>query len=372
MELLRRSPRYFHRIVVVSILALLFIILLHSSDRPNSQNGLLTGSWSDKVWNTIAQQRIGQNLMKAAMVSLVRNEELEGMLASIHDVEERFNHGYHYDWVFLNDEVFTPEFIMATSEATSGRAKYGKIESEQWSYPTGVDQQIVEKNRQDLEAQNIPHGSSESYRHMCRYQSGFFYKHPLVMEYDWYWRVEPNIQLFCDIPYDPFRYMAENGKKYGFVISMNEINTTVHSLWTHVRAFMEDFPQHISNDSHLAFLSEDGGLTTNYCHFWDNFEIASLEWFRSVAYNDFFTYLDQSGGFFYERWGDASVHSIAAALMLEKGEIHFFDDIGYHHNPAMSCPRSASKRVELNCRCREQDNMDWDASCEFLSKLSFE
>lgn len=27
----------------------------------------------------------------------------------------------------------------------------------------------------------------------------FFYNHPLLLKYDWYWRVEPEITYFCDI-----------------------------------------------------------------------------------------------------------------------------------------------------------------------------
>lgn len=27
----------------------------------------------------------------------------------------------------------------------------------------------------------------------------FFYKHPLLQKYEWYWRLEPDIKYFCDI-----------------------------------------------------------------------------------------------------------------------------------------------------------------------------
>lgn len=27
----------------------------------------------------------------------------------------------------------------------------------------------------------------------------FFYKHELLLKYDWYWRIEPEIKYFCDI-----------------------------------------------------------------------------------------------------------------------------------------------------------------------------
>jgi hypothetical protein len=48
---------------------------------------------------------------------------------------------------------------------------------------------------------------------------------------------------------------------------------------------------------------------------------------------DFFEHLDKAGGFYYERWGDAPVHSIGAALFAKKDQIHFFEDIGYRHEP---------------------------------------
>src|SRR5256885_10610595 len=71
------------------------------------------------------------------------------------------------------------------------------------------------------------------------------------------------------------------------------------------------------------------------------------DWSSDVCSSDLFTSLDKDGGFFYERWGDAPVHSIAAALMLKKNEIHFFNNIAYYH-----VPRSEERRVGKECRSR--------------------
>jgi mannosyltransferase len=43
------------------------------------------------------------------------------------------------------------------------------------------------------------------------------------------------------------------------------------------------------------------GESYNMCHFWSNFEIARLDWFRSKEYEDFFQMMDRSGGFWMER-----------------------------------------------------------------------
>lgn len=67
---------------------------------------------------------------------------------------------------------------------------------------------------------------------------------------------------------------------------------------------------------------------------------------------DFFEHLDKQGGFYYERWGDAPVHSIGAALFANKSQIHFFDDIGYRHEPF---------QVSRPLSCCETSNYEIDA-----------
>ena len=62
-------------------------------------------------------------------------------------------------------------------------------------------------------------------------------------------------------------------------------------------------------------------------HFWSNFEIADFRFFRGQQYTDYFDLLDRSGGFFYERWGDAPVHSIAVGAFLQPHEVHYFGGI---------------------------------------------
>lgn len=100
----------------------------------------------------------------------------------------------------------------------------------------------------------------------------------------------------------------------------------------------------------MKFISDDGD-SFNKCHFWSNFEIADLDFWRSPAYTAFFEYLDSKGGFYYERWGDAPVHSLAAALFLPRDQLHFFAPIGYEHNPHNHCPTKSSGFEENHCQC---------------------
>ncbi|EWC47952.1 glycolipid 2-alpha-mannosyltransferase 1 [Drechslerella stenobrocha 248] len=295
----------------------------------------------------------------ATFITLARNTDTWEIAKSIRHVEDRFNRKFNYDWIFLNDQPFDDTFKQITTRLVSGKTKYGIIPKEHWSFPDWIDQDKAARVREDMRQRKIIYGDSISYRHMCRFESGFFFEHELLADYEYYWRVEPSIKLFCDIDEDPFKFMKENNKKYGFAISLYEYKETIPTLWDTTKQFMTQFPQHIVEGNNLKFVSDDGGKTYNGCHFWSNFEIGSLDFLRSPAYREYFKFLDKAGGFFYERWGDAPVHSLAAALFLKKEELHFFNNIGYWHVPFTHCPTSEEDREKYKCSCNPKDNFDW-------------
>ncbi|KAK7682965.1 hypothetical protein QCA50_013998 [Cerrena zonata] len=289
--------------------------------------------------------------IKACFVALVRNEELSSLVDAMRQIEDRFNRKYHYDYVFLNDKEFTEEFKETVQAFASGPVKFGLIPTDHWSYPSWIDQDKAAQVRKDMKAQGIIYGDSVSYRHMCRYESGFFWRHQLMDEYEYYWRIDPGTKVYCDIDYDIFKWMKDNDKKYSFTISLPEYHATIPTLWDTTKQFVKENPQFLNDNNLLEWISDDKGETYNGCHFWSNFEVASLDFWRSDAYRKYFDHLDQAGGFFYERWGDAPVHSIAAALFLDKEQIHFFDDLGYYHIPFHNCPFDKKVRLERKCAC---------------------
>ncbi|KAG7879449.1 hypothetical protein KL935_003101 [Ogataea polymorpha] len=292
----------------------------------------------------------------ATILSLCRNEDLNGIITSIQNLEDRFNRNFKYDWVFLNNVPFSEEFKTKVSSMVSGEAKFGLIPEEHWSYPSFIDQEKAKQERERLASMGIIYADSESYRHMCRFNSGFFYKHPLLQQYKYYWRVEPDVDFYCDVDYDPFRLMREQQKIYGFTISIYEFRATIASLWDTVRAFLSMNPEAQHSNSLVDFISDDSGVSYNLCHFWSNFEIADMDFWRSQLYEDFFNYLDASGGFFYERWGDAPVHSIAVSLFVDRDKIHFFDDIGYNHGVYSMCPLDDKVWINNRCSCNKDSD----------------
>lgn len=139
---------------------------------------------------------------------------------------------------------------------------------------------------------------------------------------------------------DPFIKMAEANKTYGFTIAVKELKETVPNIFRYASAykrnnnltskglwemFIEDPPDPEETQGEEKSDAEDPlpaeilqtqpgdkgipdvdpeameGEKYNMCHFWSNFEIARLDWFRSKEYEAFFEMMDKSGGFWMER-----------------------------------------------------------------------
>jgi mannosyltransferase len=223
-----------------------------------------------------------------------------------------------------------------------------------------------------------------------------FYDIEELKRYKWYWRIEPEVEFSCSITYDPFVEMVRHGKVYGYTIALWEKQNTAPNLFQLVSDYKRE---RLITDSTLwmsmispAWLPwpfrkmlrfKEGhditGDSWNLCHYWSNFEIADMDFFRSAKYRDFFKYLDEKEGFYLERvspiflthlatsynadmifkWGDAAVHSLAAALFLEPDQLHNFEDFGYRHPPFGVCPANARAKQLPDIETLHNPNSTW-------------
>jgi len=338
------------------------IQLVQNTTVLHGQNSTLVAAVSAETPDVTVHEPL-ERRANATFVLLARNSDLEGVVDSIRQMEDRFNHKYKYPWVLLNEEPFTDTFKSRVRVLTDAPISFGVIPKEHWYQPDWIDENVAKAARRKMELQRIIYAGSVPYRNMCRFNSGFFYQHELLKNYKYYWRVEPEVKFFCNLDYDPFLFMQDNNKVYSFTISLYEWEPTVATLWKTVKEFMAENPQYVSPNNSMDFLSDNGGETYNLCHYWSNFEIADMDFWRSEAYSKFFDFLESKGGFYYERWGDAPVHSIAASLFARKDQVHFFKDIGYRHPPFQHCPQG-DDWSNGRCGCNPSDSFDYqDNSC---------
>ncbi|OBZ75120.1 Glycolipid 2-alpha-mannosyltransferase 2 [Grifola frondosa] len=319
---------------------------------------------------------------------------------------DRVNKPLGYPYVFLNEEPFTKEFKERVSALTDAKVEFGLIPKEDWYQPNWIDEDRASAARLDMIQNKVIYGGRhDRLRLQCSGFSDFFSDHrkravcvacilsavdaylthclvtaicagsilgqELLAKYKYYWRVEPDVTFYCDLDYDPFLFMQDNNKVYvprnnSDIVGLRQRHVLqsmhIHALSiliSNTTEFIRENPDFLPKDNAMSFISDDGGETYNNCHFWSNFEIGDLDLWRGEAYSKFFDYLDQKGGFYYERWGDAPVHSIGAALFAHKDQIHFFDEIGYKHNPFQHCPQG-QLHEKGKCWCDPKENFDFE------------
>jgi len=234
---------------------------------------------------------------------------------SLKSLDDHYNCKYKVPVLVFVDHLSKTDFnnVQALIKSTTcSKVELVNVDAE-FSVPANVNLTLMQNH--------IDHvlGMGVAYRNMCRFWSGLVYLHPSVAAFDYYWRLDADSYILSAIESDPFETMARQRYIYGARVVIGESAKAVRGLKQAVDTFFGSIP------------TRSRSLVDSMAMYYTNFEIADLRWFRSDAYQRFFRYLDQLAGFHQERWGDAPVHSYAVDIMLEPGQVHFFEDIAYRH-----------------------------------------
>ncbi|KAL0942022.1 alpha-mannosyltransferase [Colletotrichum truncatum] len=338
---------------------------------------------------------------RAAFVSLVAENQLNQMVASVRQLEQHFNNKYHYDWVLFSQEELSENFKDSTSNATTGTVTYNVIPTEHWQLPNSGNGVGTEQ----ADIWNV--------HHKRRWSAGLFAREKRLEAFDWFWMVEPGTQFVCDINVDVFRLMRDRDIIYGVnEISFEESFGAV-SLWQTTQRFIDKHPEvvrpqadiswilgrtgragtpTINMDNHHGYTgdsfdngdyeicesSEDieGGVhpdvsqeadpqqcepytvadsyTTrldanyNHCNFEAPIEIGNLKYFRSPEHSLYFEHLDNAGDFYYSTIGNAPIHSLSASMFLPRDKVWLLNDLVCQMGGLHSCPPSPRQTPDLD------------------------
>ncbi|GKT57951.1 glycolipid 2-alpha-mannosyltransferase [Colletotrichum tofieldiae] len=342
-------------------------------------------------------------LPRAAFVALVAEDQLDQMVASVAQLEQRFNSKYRYDWVFFSFEELSEDFKDATSNTTTGTVTYNLIPQQHWPISRSSDPVHFET------------GLVRAAHHKRRWFAGLFAREKRLQAYDWFWMVEPGTQFMCDINVDVFRKMRARGIAYG----VNEISfqpdDSSKLLWQNTKSFMAKHSDLVRPTADITWILSDGSnlskpdISSDYhvddkdemqvgqdsdlhirarsasepetetdihlvvSHGADNqqcdrnsaahayatqlastcdqcspdtpIEIGNLNYFRGPQHTSYFEYLDNADDFYYGDTRDVNVHSLSASMFLPRDKFWLLGEMireihGPHSCPPPSLPAS--------------------------------
>ena len=224
---------------------------------------------------------------KAVYIVLSIEPRKNRLIKTLRAFEDTFNKKLGYPYVVFNDKIFSESYKTEVSAAVSTHVTFPVIPEDHWSVPAWINKDKMNKGLK--KHPTIPYMDSLSYRLMCRWNSGFFFREEALAQYDYFWRVDDDVFYYCPAYYDPFVLMKEKKRRYGFTIALTELMPTIKTLWKTVEGFMRQkgIESKWPNHAYLKSGKYSG------CHFWSNFEIGTLEFFRQPLYVEFFEYLDK-------------------------------------------------------------------------------
>ncbi|EFQ35487.1 glycolipid 2-alpha-mannosyltransferase [Colletotrichum graminicola] len=338
---------------------------------------------------------------RAAFVALVSENQLDQMVESVTQLEQRFNSKYRYDWVFFSFEELSEDFKDATSNATTGTVTYNLITQQHCS---------VSRQAEMGRSNAVDTGTAQTQvsHHSRRWSAGPFAREKRLQAYDWFWMVEPGTQFMCDINLDIFRLMRDHGITYGFNEMPSQDEENSKQLWQSTKYFMAKHPELVRPAADITWILTDGGnlsepsfsseyhvgqkeevhidqdldfrtqacrrggsenegsvcpgvsheaddeqynshstidanvprLASNYeeCAADTRIEVGSLDHFRSLQHTSYFDYLDNAGEFYDGNPGDLNVHSLSASMFLPREKLWLFGDMAGEMNSLHSRP----------------------------------
>jgi len=272
-------------------------------------------------------------LRDVAVVVLCRESEADDLIKTVKNFDEAYNAAKLHDYVVFTDVAFSAAAEAKIAAATRSRVIFHVLDAYAWGIPNWVDR----RNFSNVLATATYYGNTEAYRKMCRFFAGPVFTTPVLANYRYAWRLDSHVRYLCDIVDDPIARMDKAGALYGFALRMKEKMDTIPSLWATAEEYAVRGGRKAAVKEHWD-VTIPGHTVEVGCHYWNNMEITRLSWFAGPTYQDYFKALDASGGFFYERWGDAPVRSFALLLLARKQDVIYFEEMGYQHPWWVKCP----------------------------------
>uniref|UniRef100_A0A7S2GY75 Nucleotide-diphospho-sugar transferase domain-containing protein n=1 Tax=Octactis speculum TaxID=3111310 RepID=A0A7S2GY75_9STRA len=217
------------------------------------------------------------------------------------------------------------------------------------------------------------------YRHMCRLFSGPpLAKIKSLTGFDWFMRIDTDSFLLGPVEVDLFSHAAANNVKYGWLGAYMDQEYFVTGLWETTRQWMkteglsekelnqwlephlkmqkkmkeDDAPavtsrgtsqteeSATSDELAVAAAFTDGDYDDVRFCFATNFFLIKTDWMTSPLFARYHKWLDDAEGFYRYRWGDACVHFLAVASMLDRQEetYRYNHDVPYWHQGTVLMP----------------------------------
>ena len=173
------------------------------------------------------------------------------------------------------------------------------------------------------------------YRAMCRWRSGIIFQEKALDQFDYAMTLDTDSYFPGPVHMDPFKELYVNNKTAMFPHLARESAAVVVNLLHHYLLYAKMKGYHPRSTQMLKDLNAENFKWYQQVLALD-IEILKLDFFRGEAYQDFFRYMDATGGFWLYRWGNNPFRTFAVATLLKDDDV-VFPSMSYAHQEFCRC-----------------------------------
>ena len=207
-----------------------------------------------------------------------------------------------------------------------------------------------------------------AYYHMCRFFSSMILYHPLVKQFQYYWRLDAHSFIFASTPIkDPFEIMRNQRIQYAFIMANEDDARYATELWSVFQQFLR---QRCLRSSPAVDKTQVGWFRSySLAMIFTNFAIANVSLFRDhQLIRAWLQTAENHGGIYRYRWGDAPIHTLALTQFLPRQDIVRFRYFGYMHQREYVCAygirgEACRKQMEPFIRDQTVKYLEYDDGC---------
>ena len=279
-------------------------------DVPAEQPPLLCLQDCQKLQSMLSAWPKTNKKPKAAIYYLIHPRNLYYLIKSLKKLNKFFTRNFSYPIIIFHESDWNVTLTEKVRSSTDDEIFFQEVHFETPVYysrpvPSNVGPLIQ------------PYG----YRHMCRFHAKTVYEQPIIQGFEYLFRLDDDSFIDSPVNYDIFLHMRKNNFIYGYHDIKVDGATYVRGLWEASNEFIRSRsikPKYFNDWQYR-------------CVYFTNFEISRTDFWLSKEYQDFINYIDQLGGMYFHRWGDAPIKTIGVAIFVPPKQVHHYSDIQYSH-----------------------------------------
>ena len=265
---------------------------------------------------------------------------------SLYFLFRNYNARYRYPVIIFHegdyDAESQQEIFKSVRHECRSLIRFQQLDSDDFKIPEWIDSKKVMSN---IERKPVPYWRNLKYRLMCRWWIVHLMKY--VKDYEYVMRLDDDSIIEEPLDNDLFGVMKEKDAVYASNILHVDCGICCYGMYD---LFTSMFPTEGCKNMFKASSIEIGPRVNELLEivkdtepqkfekilnagevslpmpvmFYNNFFIMSTKFWSSQAVQDAVSKVDQSGGIFYYRWGDAPIQSLIVGNLTEKTKVMKF------------------------------------------------